>query len=698
MENTKVYVVNSKLDNYYFSTHGMLHYMALRGYRPDDEYGYIRIKKAKFNSCLRKIRTMLNETGALKKRKEEEKTIHYIKYEPMKYQNNPLAETFRYTKPDTKELFFYMLLLSELAFDYEHGRNEVTTLAPLIDTEYLSESNNVDKDTEQKVRRFLNMLEKQGVVERNKEKKNVRYKLNYNIWAGFGEEELVQLYDYLSFLRNVMPFELPYMLLQENLKLQLKLRCEKYIENDFFLFTDRNPVKVLDSEAIYQFLSMAKSGETMPIQFQDTLKELVMPGKWERDKLWKSKNEKKTEWGAKELDEKLPPLGIWHYNDDINGSNNELHVKCLTYDTFSGELTTDKGAALSDVAFYKAKVKDGKVIYEDEMMENEKVLKRDEEVAFDNIYNIYFERLIELSYMREKNGWTREELEQHFFRGTEIYEDVWSALVPEEGAKDYEYSCFVYDGQKYRLKKGLRPMFFTPKLITEAFKNLLDLEYTKAFLDECVIELIRDYTKDIECSWSEKSIHALSNTKNDLSEKSYTNIREVLQRFRDKGYVYDKNGNMYYMLRIEYSAYKDRFRLFVENAVSGEIKLLPLEVFDFHMDELLTAALDVNDRQMREKIEEKREAWCAKVDGLLKEMQLHIRANTPAISGALDNLRSRKLMNYLSRFDRVIRYVNDNPDEKPGEFFVTMRFWPDDEAEIMSELEVFKKEFEIERG
>ena len=55
MENTKVYVANSKLDNYYFSTHGMLHYMALRGYRPDDEYSYIRIKKAKFNSCLRKI-------------------------------------------------------------------------------------------------------------------------------------------------------------------------------------------------------------------------------------------------------------------------------------------------------------------------------------------------------------------------------------------------------------------------------------------------------------------------------------------------------------------------------------------------------------------------------------------------------------------------------------------------------------------
>ena len=55
-------------------------------------------------------------------------------------------------------------------------------------------------------------------------------------------------------------------------------------------------------------------------------------------------------------------------------------------------------------------------------------------------------------FKNEKNGWTREELEQHFFRGTEIYEDVWNALVPEKGSKDYEYSCFTYDGQKYRLK------------------------------------------------------------------------------------------------------------------------------------------------------------------------------------------------------------------------------------------------------
>ena len=107
-----------------------------------------------------------------------------------------------------------------------------------------------------------------GFIVRHEENRAVTYSLADDFWEGFSENELLDIYSYLGFLKNVSPIGMPYYFLHR--KLRLYLRKERNTVPDdrpVFCFRHDHRFTVLDNEILLDLLRAEEAGRTVNIRY-----------------------------------------------------------------------------------------------------------------------------------------------------------------------------------------------------------------------------------------------------------------------------------------------------------------------------------------------------------------------------------------------------------------------------------------------
>jgi len=51
-----------------------------------------------------------------------------------------------------------------------------------------------------------------------------------------------------------------------------------------------------------------------------------------------------------------------------------------------------------------------------------------------------------------------------------------------------------------------------------------------------------------------------------------------------------------------------------------------------------------------------------------------------------DNVFSNDLMMLLSAYDKIVDYTVHNPDKESGKFTIEVKYWPEDEADLLKDI------------
>ena len=104
------------------------------------------------------------------------------------------------------------------------------------------------------------------MIQSQKDGRNVRYYVTEDIWKEYSEEELKQIYMLLDFIRNIMPFEMPYVFLQNKLKLYLLSRGIDDLPEGVFQFKHNHLFNVLDNEIMLDLLRALKRDRVVQLE------------------------------------------------------------------------------------------------------------------------------------------------------------------------------------------------------------------------------------------------------------------------------------------------------------------------------------------------------------------------------------------------------------------------------------------------
>lgn len=710
----KQVVKRSYLGKNYDAVHDMLRDICVRGYRKRKDFARIGVKGSKFDNLRCQILCMLNETDV--SMCGEGKQGITFSHEPMLWQNNALAETFRYVIPDAEDFFYYFVILQALN-ECKYLKGEKFLTVHDICGEWIEDYYDDKEQYEynKQVRRKLEELEAHGIVKRSEytdSENQIQYKLLPYIWEDFTPEELLDIHTYLSFLQNTMPLELPFYMLQKNLEWWARSETQlsavyKKMQQDIFLFKHHNPVNVIDSEAIYAFLMIAKerevariNGEKLPVLHahdRRNIYEQTTPRILDSTKYYKS-----CAWVV------------------------ALDVDKISYDCLTGEIRgiseAGKEYTTRGIVFYKEiGFRDWKMVrrkrrkltknkklrrnrlpkFEKETIKKfhkrlnarkiiRKQLKKlpdtkiygvpikrdmDEKIkfVFNRLNSIYLERFLELNCQEE---WSEKELRNHFFHGRCEYEDIYQELVGKgKKSKNRKKNVFYKEKDKFVWYAWTQEkLFLTPRLAREAFANIPNTEYVNAFLEEETIAKIQAKTKDFKCLWDVKHIE----WKNRASHNSCLQNKEIkslIKHYREHGVVY-VDGKKYEMVRIQYSNYYDEFRVLVKG--NEGLTFLKLHQIDLRMK--------LNDVAcVREKFISQAElSTLMEVKTKMLEFSLVPTINGPSMF--FDNSISEQWMMLLSSYKRNITYVNPKPNEQSGTFEVKLWYWDEDKEKIQEEF------------
>lgn len=680
-------MVKSNLGREFSPAHNMLRDMMLRGYRTKEDYQNIRVENNKYDTYLRQVKSMMGKyPEALEEERIDGKKVFRFRNQPMKWQNNPLAELLVHILPPKKEFYVYMTVFQilnnekeySLRFLYEDLKAELINYYDLeLDFEKEKEQDLLEEKREKEVkseekelqrfRRTLKKMEAQGLIYSRRQDGELVYFLKNDMWNLFTDDELVEIWHYVSFLRNVMPFELPYVLLQNNLELWLHRKRKVHlieVEKEIFLFRHRNPINVLDSEAICGFFSSAKKEKSVNIQISSLLYEYHTPKDWMH-------NIKISKHQTEATIKRMVPA---HYVLDDTLGMGDIYYNCRT-----GEILYEKEEGLKSITpkgirFYCTKSsKDG---ISDIVSTMPQVVKN----VFSQGNSIYLQRLAELCYGTKKE-WTEQELKHLFFRGQkddDYYKDIFERLAPKV---DTDYSCFDYDDRKkvYRWKEKFKDVFYIPQFALEAFWSIPELDYTSYFLSPELEKKIQQIThKKISRNWDTSKLH-WREQKLEAREERYSDIRTIIMVcFRKRGYIFDKKGKKYDLLRIQYSLYQDEFRLLVRDCVDRSIKFLPVYEAD-------VTKIDLMQVNRKKALLDQRE-WQAQVDSMMKQKTIVFTRNAP--SAYCDNQLSEHILMALAGYEHKTTYRNPSPDTQAGEFEIVLKYWPEDEKDLEKELQL----------
>ncbi len=211
-----------------------------------DDFIDMGISGRKYDNEQRRINAYLPEKF-INKRRVNKKVLLYCTYNMADSSEIYLAETYRnksFTMLDVMSYFFVLQILS---------RNEDMTLAEIL--QFMPNNNDEVVFTKDNLRAKLEELHENGLIETHKEGRSVKYRLCSDIWADFEDEELLDIYLYLDFLKNVSPLEMPYYFLQRKLKLYLAAERLLDIDDvDEFQFKHNHLFNSLDNDVLLEIL------------------------------------------------------------------------------------------------------------------------------------------------------------------------------------------------------------------------------------------------------------------------------------------------------------------------------------------------------------------------------------------------------------------------------------------------------------
>lgn len=220
--------------------------MYLYGCFSREDFVDMGISGRKYDNEQRRINAYLPK-GFIRKRREGRKVLQYCSYNPFDCPENYLAETWRNKSFTMLDIMAYFYILQIL------GNGEEKTLTELL--EEIPEINSENVFTKDNLRVKLEEMQEQELIQSRREGRNVWYSLKEDIWRDFTEAELRDLYVYLEFLKNVLPFPMPFYFLQKKLRLYMECERKKEAEPaDQFLFRHSHLSHALDGEIVLDLL------------------------------------------------------------------------------------------------------------------------------------------------------------------------------------------------------------------------------------------------------------------------------------------------------------------------------------------------------------------------------------------------------------------------------------------------------------
>lgn len=205
----------------------------------------------------------------IQKRRVGKKVLLYCSYNVMDGANNHLADTYRnksFTALDIMAYFFVQQILNAA---------EEMTPAEILDA--LPAMNESVVFTKDNLRIKLDELVQKGFIRMRKSGRKILYSLTDDIWQDFSAEELVDIRNYLEFMKNVSPMEMPYYFMHQ--KLGLYLRMERGIEvngHEVFHFKHNHLFNCLDNDILLEILKAMKSAKLLEVGFYDGSKGITV--------------------------------------------------------------------------------------------------------------------------------------------------------------------------------------------------------------------------------------------------------------------------------------------------------------------------------------------------------------------------------------------------------------------------------------
>lgn len=217
----------------------------------------LNINVNSWEKLLKKIRLYLPENFFQQDQRGHRKTLKCV-YDRMNNTGNYLCEIFRNKSFTPAEIFIFMNTLQLTKVRAKEQRNLISEI----------QQRSMDLISESTIKRNLKKMAEEGYLE----KEDSKYALSKDIWEDFTMEELMELYDYLSFVKNIVPMEAPFYLLEQKLKLYIESLSGMDIpQQETFLYLYNNDLGcVLDNEVLLKLLRAVCSGNYIELTMDNS--------------------------------------------------------------------------------------------------------------------------------------------------------------------------------------------------------------------------------------------------------------------------------------------------------------------------------------------------------------------------------------------------------------------------------------------
>ena len=235
------------------------------GCYPIEEYTRIRgISKSKYTKVKLLLNDYMGTESFLSERRKGKKKIAFCRYAMHDNWENALAQTFRNHTFGNSDIVAYIQVQQLLA----KRKMTIAELCGVGENEDFIPGENIGTLNAANLRNRLQDLEAWGYIHQEQDESVTYYALDEDMWEGFTDEELEGLLDYLGYLKNVVPLEMPYYYL--NRKLQLYLKDERGLDlyNTVpFQFKHNHLFVILDNDILLELLRAKKADSAIVITY-----------------------------------------------------------------------------------------------------------------------------------------------------------------------------------------------------------------------------------------------------------------------------------------------------------------------------------------------------------------------------------------------------------------------------------------------
>ena len=216
------------------------------------------ISGRKYDNEQRRITAYLPE-DFIQKRRENKKVVLYCSYDKKESYSNKLAETYRNKSFTMFDVMSYFYVLHILCLTTEATAAQILEDIPNYNEECIF--------TNATLRNKLDELESIGLIYSRKRDGNVYYSLSDDIWNDFSDDEMLDIYQFVTYMRNTAVLEVPYFFLQQKLKLYMKVNRNINPEEFSTIHYEYNHLfNVLDDCVVIEILSAIQLCKSMHLE------------------------------------------------------------------------------------------------------------------------------------------------------------------------------------------------------------------------------------------------------------------------------------------------------------------------------------------------------------------------------------------------------------------------------------------------